>query len=132
MVKIVANQARQYGLSKDATIAGVAAMLAESGGDPKIEGDKDRHGVAHSIGLFQLNFDGGEGTASGLTREQAKDPYLNARVALRYFKHYDKPIYSAGLIAKFAQKPGDPLYVEHVNDFVAEAKRLLSRTYSDL
>ena len=57
-----------------------AVRDTRSGNDPLVlSGQAQRE---HSVGLFQLNFMGGRGNASGLTPEQARDPSLNIDASL--------------------------------------------------
>ncbi len=129
MAKIVAQHAAEMGLSKNATIAAVAAMLQESGGDPNKPGDfGKRDHKPHSFGLFQLNFHGGEGTENHITPQQALDPHTNARIALKYFKQNQHLTSNPGELAQMAQRPSDRNYVSHVNNWVGAAKRLLGFT----
>lgn len=51
-----------------------------TGNDPLIAAGKAQREL--SVGLFQLNFMGGRGSASGLTPEQAKDPALNTDASM--------------------------------------------------
>ena len=126
MAQLVARHAADMGLTKNATIAAVATMLQESGGDPNKPGDVGKYDhQAHSFGLFQLNFRGGEGTANHLTTQQALDPDINARTALKYFKQHQHRTSNPGELAQMAQRPGDPNYISHVNQYVGMAKRLL-------
>jgi hypothetical protein len=137
MTRIVVEEAQKQGLSRTATIAAVAAMLQESGGNPGDPRRPDKGGDnGHSKGLFQLNFAGGEGTefqrANHLSRTEAVqrvlDPRTNAAWALQYFRQYQGTTANHGMLARMAQKPGDPNYVHNVNRWVPEATRLVAET----
>lgn len=80
----------------------IATAIKESNLNPKASGDG-----GNSVGAFQLNFAGGEGTASGLTKTEATNPSVNAQVALTNFVSAQKqyPGASPGAIAFLAQKP---------------------------
>ena len=126
MAQLVARHARELGMSQNATVAAVAAMLQESGGDPNKPGDYGkRDHKPHSFGLFQLNFRGGEGTENHLTPQQALDPDINARTALKYFAANQHRTSDPGQLALISQNPSDRNYVSHVNRWVGEARRLL-------
>ena len=125
MAAIVVQHAKEIGLSRNGTVAAVAAMLQESGADPNKPGDFDKHHNPHSFGLFMLNFHGGEGTENGLTPAQALNPNINAAVALKYFKEHDDPRIGAAYLAKLAQRPSDPFYISHINGYLGEAERLV-------
>ncbi|HEY9681229.1 MAG TPA: transglycosylase SLT domain-containing protein [Oculatellaceae cyanobacterium] len=126
MAQLVARHAKELGMTQNATVAAVAAMLQESGGDPNKPGDYGRRDhKPHSFGLFQLNFKGGEGTANHLTPAQALDPDINARTALKYFRANQNRTSNPGQLALISQNPSDPNYVSNVNRWVGEAKRLL-------
>ena len=120
MVNIVKNVAREIGLGAEATVGAVAAMLQESGGNPHKIGD---HGA--SVGLFQLNFHGGEGSQAHISKEQAKNPETNARIALQYFKDAQHRSHNPVEIAKMAQRAGDPNYRRNVGAHLHEAQRLI-------
>jgi hypothetical protein len=126
MAQLVARHARELGMNQNATVAAVAAMLQESGGDPNKPGDYGRRDhKPHSFGLFQLNFRGGEGTANHLTPQQALDPDINASTALKYFAANQHRTSNPGQLALISQNPSDPNYVSNVNRWVGEARRLL-------
>ncbi|CAN5202064.1 hypothetical protein BH10CYA1_BH10CYA1_49190 [soil metagenome] len=113
--RIVAQVARRLGVDP---VVAVAAMLVESGGNPRAVGD---HG--HSFGLFQLN-DRGELAEHHLKPNQAFDPATNARVALSYFRrgHTDNP----GAMAAAAQRPANRAdYARKVNSNMSEAARMV-------
>lgn len=80
----------------------IADGIVESGLNPTRVGDG-----GNSVGVFQLNFAGGEGTSSGLTKQQAENPTLNSQVALTQFAAVQKqyPGASPGALAFFAQRP---------------------------
>jgi hypothetical protein len=120
MVNLVKNIAREIGLSAEATVGAVAAMLQESGGNPHKVGD---HGA--SVGLFQLNFHGGEGTEAHISKQQAHNPETNARIALHYFKDAQHRSHNPVEIAKMAQRAGDPNYRRNVGAHLREAQRLI-------
>jgi hypothetical protein len=119
-VDLVKRVGKELGLSRAATTGAVAAMLEESGGDPTKVGD---HGA--SVGLFQLNFRGGEGTEAGITKQQAKDPEINARIALKYFRDAQHQSSNPVEIAKLAQRAGDRNYLQSVGHHLGEAKNLI-------
>ncbi|HEY9731011.1 MAG TPA: transglycosylase SLT domain-containing protein [Drouetiella sp.] len=113
--RIVAQVARRMGVDP---VVAVAAMLVESGGNPRAVGD---HG--HSFGLFQLN-SRGELAQHHLTPNQAFDPVTNAQVALSYFQrgHVNNP----GAVAAAAQRPADRAdYARKVNSNMAEAAQMV-------
>jgi hypothetical protein len=124
MVDIVKRLGKEMGLSRAATTGAVAAMLEESGGNPTKVGD---HGA--SVGLFQLNFHGGEGTESGISKQQASDPEINARIALRYFKEAQYRSSNPVEIAKLAQRAGDKNYFHKVGQHLQEAEHLVREEY---
>jgi hypothetical protein len=129
IVRIIAEEGKKLGLRRHVIVAGIAAAIRESSLDPFGDGD----GGA-SIGIFQLNFAGGEGSelqqAYRLSERDARrlalNPRINARWALRYFVPFQKEP-DHGKMAKRAQRPGDVNYVAHVNRYVREAEGLLAR-----
>ena len=115
--RVVAQVARRLGVDP---VVAVAAMLVESGGNPRAVGD---HG--HSFGLFQLNTRG-ELAEHHLNPNQAFNPVTNAQVALSYFKrgHSDNP----GAMAAAAQRPANRAdYARKVNSNMGEAARMLQQ-----
>ncbi len=124
MVDLVKRLGKEMGLSRAATTGAVAAMLQESGGNPLEVGD---HGA--SVGLFQLNFHGGEGTESGISKQQAKNPETNARIALKYFKDAQHRSSNPIEIAKLAQRAGDRKYAQSVGQRLREAENLVGEEY---
>jgi hypothetical protein len=124
MVDLVKRLGKEMGLSRAATTGAVAAMLEESGGNPLRVGD---HGA--SVGLFQLNFRGGEGTESGISKQEAKNPETNARIALKYFKDAQHRSSNPIEIAKLAQRAGDRKYVQSVGQRLREAENLVGDEY---
>jgi Transglycosylase SLT domain len=125
MVDLVKRLAKEMGLSRAATTGAIAAMLEESGANPTKVGD---HGA--SVGLFQLNFNGGEGTEAGISKQQAKDPETNARIALNYFKKSQHRSNNPLEIAKLAQRAGDREYVHKVGQHLQEAEDLNNEEYA--
>jgi Transglycosylase SLT domain len=125
MVDLVKRLAKEMGLSRAATTGAIAAMLEESGGNPTKVGD---HGA--SVGLFQLNFHGGEGTEAGISKQQAKDPETNARIALNYFKKSQHRSNNPLEIAKLAQRAGDREYIHKVGQHLQEAEDLNNEEYA--
>ncbi|MBS1953214.1 MAG: transglycosylase SLT domain-containing protein [Cyanobacteria bacterium SZAS-4] len=113
--RVVAQVARRLGVDP---VVAVAAMLVESGGNPRAVGDN-----GHSFGLFQLN-SRGELAQAHLHPQQAFDPETNARVALSYFRrgHTSNP----GAMAAAAQRPANRAdYARKVNSNMAEAARMV-------
>lgn len=100
IVSLITQRSRAYALAQGASeqeasaFARVMVAIAqgESSLNPAATRDTTtksdalvRSGQAQpelSVGLYQLNFRGGRGTASGLTPEQAKDPDANIRASL--------------------------------------------------
>ena len=115
-VKIVAEVAKQLGV--DPTTA-VADMLVESGGNNKAAGDG-----GHSIGLFQLNDAGGEGT--GMSVAEREDPRHNAEIALSHFAKGSGE--DPGVVAYNAERPADrSAYVAKVDATIPKAQELLKQ-----
>ncbi len=113
--RVVAQVARRLGVDP---VVAVAAMLVESGGNPRAVGDN-----GHSFGLFQLN-SRGELAENHLNPQQAFNPTINAQVALSYFRkgHTDNP----GAMAAAAQRPANRAdYARKVNSNMAEAARMV-------
>jgi hypothetical protein len=124
MATLVADVAAKMGMSKHDTLAAVAAMLYESGGNPHNRGDF-MHGRYTSFGLFQLHR-GGELTEAHLTERQAFDPRTNVTTALSYFKEHAGSYRGYGQLAAAAQRPKHPAaYAQVVDRLVPEARRLL-------
>ncbi|MBI2811025.1 MAG: transglycosylase SLT domain-containing protein [Candidatus Melainabacteria bacterium] len=116
-VKIVAEVAKQLGV--DPTTA-VADMLVESGGNNKAAGDG-----GHSIGLFQLNDAGGEGT--GMSVAEREDPRHNAEIALSHFAKASSGE-DPGVVAYNAERPADrSAYVAKVDATIPKAQELLKQ-----
>jgi hypothetical protein len=116
-VKTVAEVAKQLGVDP---ATAVADMLVESGGNNKAVGD---HG--HSIGLFQLNDAGGEG--SGMSVAEREDPTKNAEIALSHFAKAGSGE-DPGLVAYNAERPsGKSKYVADVDSNIAKANELLKQ-----
>jgi Lysozyme like domain len=126
MARIVADEARKNGVDP---ATAVAAMLAESGGDPNKLGDyKKVHGkrVPTSFGLLQLH-KGGE--LGNLSPQQAFDPHINAQVSISHFREVQDRYgrLSPGWLAAMAQAPKDKAgYAAKVNRFLPEAHNLLA------
>jgi hypothetical protein len=115
-VKIVADVAKQLGVDP---ATAVADMLVESGGNNKAAGDG-----GHSIGLFQLNDAGGEGT--GMTVASREDPRHNAEIALSHFAKAGSG--DPGQVAFNAERPQDQAaYVAKVDGALPQAKDLLKQ-----
>ena len=113
--RVVAQVAMRMGVDP---VVAVAAMLVESGGNPRAVGDN-----GHSFGLFQLNYRG-ELAQARITPNQAFDPQRNAEIALSYFHrgHSSNP----GAMAAAAQRPANRAdYARKVNSNMAEAERLV-------
>ncbi|MBS1953261.1 MAG: transglycosylase SLT domain-containing protein [Cyanobacteria bacterium SZAS-4] len=116
-VKIVAEVAKQFGVDP---ATAVADMLVESGGNNKAAGDG-----GHSIGLFQLNDAGGEGT--GMSVAEREDPRHNAEIALSHFAKADSG-QDPGVVAYNAERPADrAAYVAKVDASLPEARDLLKQ-----
>ncbi len=116
-VKIVADVAKQLGVDP---ATAVADMLVESGGNNKAAGDG-----GHSIGLFQLNDAGGEGT--GMTVAERQDPRHNAEIALSHFAKASAGG-DPGQVAYNAERPKDEAaYVAKVDATLPQARDLLKQ-----
>ncbi|HEY9677782.1 MAG TPA: transglycosylase SLT domain-containing protein [Drouetiella sp.] len=113
--RVVAEVAKRMGVDP---VMAVAAMLVESGGNPRAVGDN-----GHSFGLFQLNYKG-ELAAAHLSPSQAFNAQTNAEVALSYFRkgHVSNP----GAVAAAAQRPANRAdYARKVNSNLAEAEQMV-------
>lgn len=93
----------------------MAIAMAESGFDPNIEGD-----AGCSIGLFQLNTCGGQGSDYANNKDALKDPKLNANIAIRAIAVAVLQFRDAGLpvdvyVREVARHSGHPGYVD-LND----------------
>ena len=119
--QVVAKVARELGVDP---ATAVSAMLVESGGNPRAVGDGGT-----SFGLFQLH-KGGELDYNiynrSLTKEEAFDPELNARVALSVFKQNQDRYRDPGTLAARSQRPADQEgYAQMVNANLSVAKKLI-------
>ncbi|RTL44596.1 MAG: hypothetical protein EKK48_04920 [Candidatus Melainabacteria bacterium] len=113
--RVVAQVARRLGVDP---VVAVAAMLVESGGNPRAVGDN-----GHSFGLFQLN-SRGELAEARLTPNQAFNPQINAEVALSYFQRGRTN--NPGAMAAAAQRPANRAdYARKVNANMAEAEQMV-------
>lgn len=134
--QIVAKVAREMGMDP---ATAVASMLQESRGNAEAAGDygnfaggkfhpmrKGAPGAsATSHGLFQLHKGGKLGS---LTPEQAHNPELNARYALKEMARLQKlhPSWSPGEVAAASQRPADQAgYAKSVNGLMGDARGLL-------
>jgi hypothetical protein len=120
--QIVSRVASELGVDP---VTAVAAMLVESGGNPRAVGDNGT-----SFGLFQLH-KGGELDDNiykrSLTKDEAFDPEMNARVALSVFKANQGKYKDPGVLAARSQRPADQEgYAAMVNANLSTARRLLA------
>lgn len=115
IIQIIEQEANKLGVPPALAIA---TAYQESGLNPYAVGD----GGA-SVGLYQLNFAGGEGTAAGITPTQAMNPAINASIALQEMAsvYNSEPNASPGQIAVDAQRPAQSVrasYANNVNNLV--------------
>lgn len=93
----------------------IAVARQESGLNPKAYNGKGES----SVGLFQLNQNGGMGT--GYDRKTLEDPELNARISIRAMAQTQKRTgLTGGQLAAASQRPADPQgYARSVNAMLA-------------
>ena len=110
--EIIAEVARQVGISPATAIATASVETGGSFNPNAIANTPNEY----SVGLFQENMKGGEGT--GYTVAQLENPILNSQIALSHMAAVQQanPNLNPGQLAAAAQRPAHPnSYANEVN-----------------